>query len=28
MLKKYHWPGNITELVDTLKHALRAKPAG
>jgi len=28
VLKKYHWPGNIAELVDTLKHALRAKPAG
>lgn len=28
VLTKYHWPGNTTELVDTLKQALRAKPAG
>lgn len=27
-LKRYSWPGNITELVDALRHALRVKPAG
>lgn len=27
-LKKYHWPGNVGELIDTLKRVLRAKPAG
>lgn len=28
VLKKYHWPGNVAELVDTLEFALRVKPAG
>ncbi|MFT3662195.1 MAG: helix-turn-helix domain-containing protein [Gordonia sp. (in: high G+C Gram-positive bacteria)] len=27
-LKKYPWPGNVTELVDALTHALRANLAG
>lgn len=28
ILKKYHWPGNIAELIDALKYALRAQPVG
>lgn len=28
ILRAYHWPGNVTELVDVLRHALRVRPVG
>ncbi|WP_336873957.1 sigma-54-dependent Fis family transcriptional regulator [Rhodococcus qingshengii] len=28
ILRTYQWPGNVTELVDVLRHALRVRPVG